>query len=167
MGEALPSKEKRGVFRPEGEQASIRVVRDRLFGSRDISFGDGRDRWRRVVDDERDLVTKDFISLKLIATNTKGEVVGRFEEAFLVEDDRREFRSAQYNEAFLRELAERSGGALYDLDRLDALAEIIPLPARLDDEPVVLHLWHLPIFYILLAGMWILEWYLRRRRGQA
>ena len=43
----------------------------------------------------------------------------------------------------------------------------IPLPQRDDAEEILLHIWHLPGFYIALVAMLALEWYLRRRRGRA
>lgn len=105
--------------------------------------------------------------INITAENIKGEVVARLEEAFLVEDDRREFQNARYNAAFLEDIAARTGGGLYDLDGLSELASSIPVPVRQDDELVVLHLWHLPLFYIVAVTLLVAEWYIRRKRGQA
>ena len=121
---------------------------------------------------ETGLYTSDFTPeetglyrLALTAVDDKDEVVATLDEAFLVEPDRREFQNAQYNAAFLEELSERGGGALYSLANLAELAREIPLPLHQDAEEIRLHLWHLQWFYVILVAMMALEWFLRRRRG--
>ncbi len=106
-------------------------------------------------------------NLVLSSLNEKDETVGTLSEAFLVEPDRREFQMAQHNPDFLRELAESTGGELVPLGELAALAQRIPLPERDDADELLLHIWHLPGFYVALVIMLALEWYLRRRRGRA
>lgn len=106
-------------------------------------------------------------TLRLAASNDKGEAVASLEEAFLVEADAREFQLAQYDEAFLRDLSEKTGGEFYTLDRLEDLAKSIPLPQRDDAEEVWYHMWHLPGFYVALVLMMALEWFIRRRKGHA
>ena len=89
------------------------------------------------------------------------------EEAFLVEADRKEFLKAQYDAEFLERVAESTQAGFYTLNRLSELADAIPVPFRTEAEEVRLHLWHESAFYIALVSMMMMEWYLRRRRGQA
>jgi len=105
--------------------------------------------------------------LTLESLDEKETVVARLDEAFLVQPDHREFRQAQYNAKYLRDLAESHGGRIYTLDDFADLADEIPVPPSLDAKDVILHLWHLPAFYVALAAMMIVEWYLRRKAGQA
>ena len=105
--------------------------------------------------------------ISLVALDKKGEVVAELNETLLVESDQREFQKAQYNGEFLRELAQASGGAHFSLEQLDELAEAIPVPVQLDSTELLLHLWHLPGFFIALVLLMIPEWYLRRKAGRA
>jgi hypothetical protein len=105
--------------------------------------------------------------LTLVATDDQDRVVGRLEETLLVEADRKEFQMAQYTPRFLDALSQSSGGKRFALDDLGALARSIPLPLHQDSDDVVLHLWHLPIFYWIFILCLPVEWYLRRRRGLA
>lgn len=113
-------------------------------------------------------------TLRLTALTEKGEAVATFEDAFLVEPDHREFRNAQYNPEFLQQLSKptkrRTGSPsasadLYSLDQLEELAQAIPVPIHRDAETLLLHLWHFPGFFFVLAAMMAAEWYIRRRRG--
>jgi uncharacterized membrane protein len=105
--------------------------------------------------------------VNLSAINDKDEIIGTVEEAILVEPDYREYQLAQYNPQFLADLADHAGGKVYTLDSLAELAQAIPLPRREDADTVLLHLWHLPGFYVALIAAMALEWYLRRRKGFA
>jgi hypothetical protein len=106
-------------------------------------------------------------AIELSAADGDGKTIAHLEEALLVQPDHREFRTAQFNPEFLRELAEAHGGRMYSMDELGALAEAIPVPPSLDAKYIELHLWHLPGFYAVLVACMIAEWYLRRRAGQA
>jgi len=105
--------------------------------------------------------------ITVIGADETGESAAQLDDAFLVSPDHREFQQAQYRPEFLRELATTQNGGFYTLDQLDALAEAIPVPPALDAEDLVLHLWHLPGFFIALVALLIPEWYLRRKAGQA
>ena len=105
--------------------------------------------------------------ISFTAVNDKDEIAATIDEAFLVEPDRREFLRAEYDGRFLRDVSEATGGKVYSLDSLDALARAVPVPMRMDAEDVLLHLWHLPGFYLALVLMLATEWYLRRKRGYA
>jgi uncharacterized membrane protein len=105
--------------------------------------------------------------LAVVGTDDKGEAVTQLDDAFLVQPDYREFQQAQYKPEFLSELARSHSGRFFTLDQMDALADAIPVPPSLDSEDLVLHLWHLPGFFIVLAALLLPEWYLRRKAGQA
>jgi len=113
------------------------------------------------------LKTSGLHRVSLLASNDKDEIVEKLEEALLVETDRREFQKAQFNGAMLDAISQRTGGDRFSLAQLPELAKAIPLPIRDDSEILALHLWHLPIFYVILISCLLLEWYLRRKRGQA
>lgn len=104
--------------------------------------------------------------LALKALDDNDETVETLEEAFLVEPDRREFQNAEFNPGFLRDLSQATGGNFYSLDGLDELAGAIPVPLRRDAEELWIHLWHLPVFYLVLVAMMATEWYVRRRKGR-
>lgn len=105
--------------------------------------------------------------ISVVGADEANATAAQLEDAFLVTPDHREFQQAQYRPEFLSELARKHRGGFYSLDELDTLAEEIPVPASLDAEDLVLHLWHLPGFFIALAALLIPEWYLRRKAGQA
>lgn len=159
------------------------IVRDSVFDRREglqctvtLAMPDGDERVLSVEESiqEFGLYTSSFMpeetglySVALTALDHHGEVVGRVEEAFMVEGDRREYRHAQYDPGFLRKMAEATGAEMYSLDGLGELARAIPVPLRTDADEVRLHLWRFPPFYLLLIFLLIPEWYLRRRKGQA
>jgi len=103
--------------------------------------------------------------LRFEALNDKQEVVGRLEESLLVEPDRREYESAQYNPTFLRDIARRSGGELFSLEQLADVVERIPWRGGSAADEVRVHLWHFPPLFFALAAMLAVEWLLRRRKG--
>ncbi len=106
-------------------------------------------------------------TLSVIAKDENDENAGTLEEAFLTELDRKEYQKAEYNPAFLRELANVSGGKFYTLEQLGEIAKDIPYTPNPEAETIRLHLWHHPGFYILLIVLMTLEWFLRRKRGHA
>ena len=159
------------------------IVRDSVFDRREglqssviLTTPEGNKRVLSVEESiqEFGLYTSSFTpeetglyTVALTALDHHGEVVGRVEEAFMVEGDRREYRNAQYDPGFLRKMAEATGAEMYTLDTLAELARAIPVPLRTDADEVRLHLWRFPPFYALLIFLLIPEWYLRRRKGQA
>ena len=111
--------------------------------------------------------TAGLYTVSFLATDENEEVVGRLEETLLVEADRSEFQMAQYSPRFLEGLSQGTGGTRFELSKLDELAEAIPMPVHQETDNVVLHLWHIPLFYLLFILCLPAEWYLRRRRGLA
>jgi uncharacterized membrane protein len=103
--------------------------------------------------------------LRFEALNDKHEVVGTLEEALLVEPDRREFQTAQYNPMFLQDIATRSGGAHFSLDHLSDVVDRIPWRGSTESDEIRIRLWHLPPLFFALVAMLAVEWLLRRRKG--
>jgi hypothetical protein len=103
----------------------------------------------------------------LRAEDGDGEDIGALDEAFLVQPDHREFQTAQYDPLFLNALATDRGGRFFELSALDEVADAIPVPTVLDADRILLHLWHLPGFYVAIVVMLLAEWYLRRTAGEA
>ncbi|RJP19001.1 MAG: hypothetical protein C4527_27700 [Candidatus Omnitrophota bacterium] len=103
--------------------------------------------------------------LTMQAMDAEGNELGSLEEAFMVNPDHREFDNARYDPAFLRELAEKSGGKFFSLSQLADVADQIPFSPGRESEVVRLQIWHNPAFLILLFIFMTSEWYLRRRRG--
>lgn len=103
--------------------------------------------------------------LSLSALDDQGLTVGTMEQAVLAEPDRREFHRAQYNPAFLRKIAARTGGAFLPIEDMVHLPNRISWRPSEQAEEARIHLWRLPGFYFALAALMIVEWYLRRKRG--
>ena len=105
--------------------------------------------------------------LSVSAVDPKGEVVGAVEQAFLVEPDLSEFQNAHYDSSFLETLANLSGGRHFELEQIGDIPDSIPWVNQPTESRVTYHLWHFPPFLFFLATLMSVEWYLRRRRGQA
>jgi uncharacterized membrane protein len=105
-------------------------------------------------------------ALSLVAQDDLGNGVGKFETAILSHPDLREYASPRYDAAYLRALAEKTGGAFLELENLDNLAQQIPWTDHANSVLDRYPLWHWPPLYGLLAVSMGLEWFLRRKRGQ-
>jgi hypothetical protein len=107
-------------------------------------------------------------SLHFTASEDDGEIAGNVEEFFSVEPDYREFRNAQYNPAFLEQIAGVTGGAFMPLAKLPELARRIGSfnHEATDRDVVRVALWHWPPFLFLLVVLLGVEWYYRRTRGE-
>lgn len=105
--------------------------------------------------------------LRLTARDKDGNVVGRLEEALLVEEDRREFQAARYDAARLQDIAEATGGRFFELEELSQVPDRIPFVQHQDAETVSVPFWHWPGFYLAAILTMIADWYLRRKRGFA
>lgn len=75
-----------------------------------------------------------------------------------------DFDAAQ-NEALLRDIAARTGGAYWTLDRLRELPDAVGLSPAGVTERELLPLWDMPAVFILLVLLKSTEWMLRRRWG--
>ena len=75
-----------------------------------------------------------------------------------------EFEDPRMDEALLRELAETTGGRFYALDEIPTLPDDIPDRREtviISSAPVAL--WDAPLVLALLAGLLIVEWFVRKR----
>lgn len=174
---------KRDVYTQEAEATFEFVIRDDVFDRREglqcavsVTRPNGEVVSLSVEESIREvgLYTCDYTpveaglhEISLVALDENAEPVAELDETFLVESDHREFQKAQYNGLFLRNLSRVTGGAHFSLDQLEELSEAIPVPLQLNSAEILLHLWHLPGFYIALVLMMITEWYLRRKAGRA
>jgi hypothetical protein len=104
--------------------------------------------------------------LKLTAQDLADTPVAALEQAVLVHPDDRELRHFHYDPTFLREIAARTGGRFFSLGELDRLPPQLPRIHSQRQRQDRFHLWHLPIFYLVLALLFTGEWYLRRKQGQ-
>ncbi len=159
------------------------VIRDELFEEREgvqttveLATPSGENISLPVEESIREagLYTVEFVpdtagmhKVRVETTNEKGEIIGRVEDTVLAKGDDREFRNPQYNPAYLRELAARTGGKFFELDELSKVADEIPRIQHAEVEVVQIPLWHYPGFYFLLIAMLVTEWYVRRRKGHA
>ena len=87
------------------------------------------------------------------------------ETAVLAEADRREMVDADYNPAYLAELARQGNGTFVPLAEIDGLPERIPLRPVYSERVERFGLWQMPWVYVLLAALLLGEWACRRRRG--
>ena len=87
------------------------------------------------------------------------------ETAVLVEEDRREMVGADYDPAYLADLARQGGGTFVPLERLGEVSAHIPRRPVYSEEVERFGLWQMPPVYVLLAALLLVEWWCRRRRG--
>ena len=76
-----------------------------------------------------------------------------------------ELEAPQLNEALLKRLAARTGGAYFaiaDAEQVPESITLIPNPVFVDTERV---LWAHPLILILVVGLLGMEWLLRKRNG--
>jgi uncharacterized membrane protein len=66
---------------------------------------------------------------------------------------------------FLREIAERSGGAYFPIGKGDQWLEKLPEPGRITEREMVTDVWNHSLPVMLLFGCLCGEWWLRRRWG--
>jgi len=92
-------------------------------------------------------------------------VVGRDTTRFTVETYSIEFANTSQDVAFLRELAQRSGGRYAVAANIAALAADLPRAS----QPVLLRseieIWNTKTLFFLFVLLLATEWFLRKRRG--
>lgn len=98
--------------------------------------------------------------------DAQGHQVGQMETAVFSHPDLREYASARYQPQFLEAIAQKTGGAFFELGDLDELAAHIPWTDQSNAVVERFSLWHWPPFYGVLVVVMGVEWYVRRRRGQ-
>lgn len=105
--------------------------------------------------------------VRLTAIDGEGKPVGSLEDRLQVSADIREFHHARPDEAYLERIAEASGGERIPLTEVADAVGRIPWRIPQSHQPVRVHLWHHPAFYLALVALLATEWLLRRRRGYA
>lgn len=95
------------------------------------------------------------------------QTVSQNEFAFLAENNRDELLNPRLDPEFVQRIADRSGGELWPAERWLDLPERIPWKPDEESEAVRVHLWHNPFFFGLLVLLMPLEWFIRRKYGEA
>ena len=102
-----------------------------------------------------------------LSLNDEEVQLGQVSGAVLAEQDMREFRRARFRDDHLKLMAEQSGGSYFSLDEIAQLPDQIPFVAFDEASTRSIPLWHFPGFFLLLATLVLLDWYLRRVEGHA
>ena len=95
----------------------------------------------------------------------KGDGYGSAATSFLVEQGDREFFDASQKKDLLERLAAQTGGRYYSLQEAGRLPEEIVHSEKKSSAVVTLELWDMPINFLLLVGLLIGEWCLRKKHG--
>jgi uncharacterized membrane protein len=94
-----------------------------------------------------------------------GEAAAQSE--FLVAELNREFYDASLNEELLKRIAAETGGKYYTLEEAGALVDDLTYRQTDNSRPVTKDLWDMPVNFLLLVGLLVGEWFLRKRHGLA
>jgi uncharacterized membrane protein len=104
--------------------------------------------------------------LELEATRN-GRSLGTSKTSFLVAESNEEYHNAALNEGLLRRIAGETGGHYYRAADVRTLPEDLSFvdggAARLEEK----ELWDMPVLFLLLVGLLVSEWLLRKRKGLA
>lgn len=141
------------VTRPDGEQVTIPV---------------------RPADDRPGTWQLDYLArqsgvyrVEVEATRPDGQLIGKREGGWVSDQDTAEFARLQPNREYLQRIADRTGGALYDLDDIDRLSRQLPVGDAPWMEKKSLPWWHSVWAYALVLGLLVSEWGIRRWQGMA
>ncbi len=99
------------------------------------------------------------------AYSASGEFLGKSESAFYVEESKAEFANAHLQSTFLKRIADVSGGKYYHQDEAKDMASEISVMHSSYSKLVDHDLWDMPIWFLLVAVILCVEWYVRRGRG--
>ncbi len=103
--------------------------------------------------------------IKVTAEDDQDEQIGTLEQAFIVKEDHNEYEQAEYNPGLLKDISRSTGGEFFTLNQISQIPDAIPWEPGREAVTVKLHLWHHPLFLILLCLLLFLEWYFRRKKG--
>ena len=103
--------------------------------------------------------------LNLTMTYSDSEKQDERNHAINAETDQRELKSAQYNPAFLSDIASKTGGRFFSIEQISDIPNAILWKSSSDNTQRKIHLWHHPLFYITLVMLVSIEWYQRRKHG--
>jgi len=100
-----------------------------------------------------------------VVADRMGAIVGRDTTRFTVETYSIEFANTSQDIAFLRELAQRSGGSYESIAAVDNWAAKLPRAP----QPVLLRseieIWNTKTLFLLFVLVLATEWFMRKRRG--
>lgn len=102
-----------------------------------------------------------------VAKSNDGQSVGEDQSGWVSEPAAEEFERLVPNRAFLRQVAEQTGGEIIELDQLEKLANRLPKKAAPVMEVKIIPWWHSTWIFILALGLLASEWGIRRWKGLA
>ncbi len=105
------------------------------------------------------------VSVSARERGAAGKLHGEASAPFLTETGTREFFEAAQRRDFLERLAAETGGRYYTLADVEKIPEEIVYTERSTSQVEVLDLWDMPFNFIVLVGLLVGEWVLRRRYG--
>ena len=94
-----------------------------------------------------------------------GQLLGRQQAGWATDHAAAEYRSLAPDTALLKEIAQRSGGRVIQLDELDRFTQELPAQRAPVTEIRHVPLWHQGPIFLLALLCFISEWFLRRRKG--
>jgi uncharacterized membrane protein len=102
-----------------------------------------------------------------VTATRQGQEIGRSERFFIVTDSNREFFNAGQNKELLQRIATETGGRYYTLANAGQIPEEMTYVERSNSIPQVLPLWDMPVLFIALCTLLIIEWTWRKHQGLA
>jgi uncharacterized membrane protein len=102
-----------------------------------------------------------------VTATRQGQEIGRSERFFIVTDSNREFFNAGQNKDLLQRIATETGGRYYTLANAGQIPEEMTYVERSNSIPQVLPLWDMPVLFIALCTLLIIEWTWRKHQGLA
>ena len=102
---------------------------------------------------------------QVVVTAPDGSEVGRREIGWTAEPQTDEFRTLAVNRKLLADLAQRSGGEVVDINRLDEFVSSLPNRKIPIVETWTYPLWHQSSVFLVALACLIGEWGLRRWKG--
>ncbi len=105
------------------------------------------------------------VSIDANSRAEEGKHYGAATVSFMTATGAREYFEPAQRKDFLTKLAKDTGGSYYTLDTVSNLPEEIVYTERKTSTVEVLDLWDMPFNLLLLLGLLITEWVLRRRHG--
>jgi len=103
----------------------------------------------------------------IIANNPDGSEIDRVDTGWVSDPAAEEFMSLQPNAELLQTIAQKSGGEVVPLDRLESFVGTLSDREIPIAEPMVRSVWHTWSVFLLAIGLLSVEWGLRRWKGLA
>lgn len=102
-----------------------------------------------------------------VAKSNEGQNIGEDQSGWVSEPATEEFERLIPNRSFLRDIADKTGGEIIELDQLGALANRLPQKTAPIMETKIIPWWHSTWIFILALGLLASEWGIRRWKGLA